>query len=272
MPPSGFRKLLLPLVLIACVFVSSPALAQTGQPNIVIILADDLGYGDVSFNGCPDYATPNIDSFATTGIWCSTGYVTHPFCSLSRAALITGRYQQRFGHENQPENTDTNPRLGLPLQELLLPQMLRPAGCVFGLIGKWHLGTAPNMRPTQRGFDEFFGFLDGASQYYSASVFRKDTPLVEHAYMTDAFPREAVSFINRHATEQFFLGLSYNALHVPKDTRSQSYLDRVANITDPQRRVYAAMITALDDGIGQVALVRILDRLLSLLPPWPAIR
>ena len=100
-----FRKFLLALVLIACALVSPSALAQSGQPNIIIILADDLGYGDVGFNGCPDYPTPNIDSLATNGVWCSSGYVTHPFCSPSRAALITGRYQQRFGHENQPRTT-----------------------------------------------------------------------------------------------------------------------------------------------------------------------
>src|SRR5580765_5589621 len=134
---SVFRKFLQPLVLIACACISSSALAQSGQPNIVIILADDMGYGDVSFNGCPDYATPNIDAFATNGVWCSSGYVTHSFCSPSRAALITGRYQQRFGHENQPEEDATNPRLGLPIQELPLPQMLKPAGYVCGLIGKW---------------------------------------------------------------------------------------------------------------------------------------
>src|SRR6266513_3365474 len=145
------RKFLLPLVLIIGIFDSS-AVAQSGPPNIVIILADDLGYGDVSFNGCPDYATPNIDSLAINGVGCSSGYVTHPFCSPSRAALITGRYQQRFGHENQPEIDASNPRLGLPLQELPLPQMLRPAGYVCGWIGKWHLGTAPNMSPTHRGF------------------------------------------------------------------------------------------------------------------------
>src|SRR5437763_12692946 len=133
------RKFLLPLLLIAGIFDSS-ALAQSGQPNVVIILADDLGYGDVSFNGCPDYLTPNIDSFATNGVWCSSGYVTHPFCSPSRAGLITGRYQQRFGHEDQPLLKSTNPRNGLAIQVLLLPQMLKRARYVCGWIGMWHMG------------------------------------------------------------------------------------------------------------------------------------
>src|SRR5262249_46301306 len=183
---------------------------------------------------------------------CSSGYASHPFCSPSRAGLITGRHQQRFGHENNPEIDASNPRLGLPTQEMLLPQMLKPAGYVCGLVGKWHLGTATNLRPTQRGFDEFFGFLDGGSRYYNASLLDNDTPVNESDYLTDAFTREGVSFINRHATEPFFLVLAYNAPHEPYDTPPQSYMDRVANITDPARRVYAAMITALDDGVGQV--------------------
>ena len=226
-------------------------LAQSPQPNIVIILADDLGYGDVSRNGCPDYVTPNIDSLAANGVWCPAGYVTHPFCSPSRAGLMTGRYQQRFGHENNPEGDDSNPTLGLPAQELLLPQILRPAGYVCGAIGKWHLGSALNLRPNQRGFDEFFGLMAG-SHYYNASVLRNDTHIVEHDYLTDAFTREGVSFINRHATEPFFLYLAYNAPHYPYDTPPQNYMNRVANIANPQRRIYAAMVTALDDGVGQV--------------------
>src|SRR5207253_10400259 len=129
--------LLSPLAL--TLFVPSSA-AQGTPPNIIIILADDLGYGDVSFNGCPDYLTPNIDSLTTNGVKCSNGYVTHPFCSPSRAALLTGRYQQRFGHENNPDiDDDANPRLGLPVQELTLSQILKPAGYACGWIAKWHL-------------------------------------------------------------------------------------------------------------------------------------
>jgi arylsulfatase A-like enzyme len=247
-----FGRLFVPFVTaIACVFISS-AWAQSGQPNIVIILADDLGYGDVGFNGCPDYPTPNIDSLTINGVRCSSGYVTHPFCSPTRAALLTGRYQQRFGHENQPTADADNPRLGVPAQELLLPQILKPAGYVCGAIGKWHLGTAPNFHPMQRGFDEFFGFLEAQSTYYNARLLRGTTQITERAYLTDAFTREAVSFVNRHASEPFFLYLGYNAVHYPFDTPPANYMDRVANISDPNRRIYAAMATALDDGVGQV--------------------
>src|SRR6478736_2942976 len=144
--------------------------AQTASPNIVVILADDLGYGSVGFNGCPDIPTPNIDSIAANGVLCTNGYSTHPFCSPSRAGLLTGRYQQRFGHEMQPTDDGSNPLLGLPAQALVLPQILKSAGYVSGIVGKWHLGQAPNLRPLERGFDEFFGFLRAKASpgYYNA--------------------------------------------------------------------------------------------------------
>jgi arylsulfatase A-like enzyme len=245
------KKCLLPLLFIVCALASS-ALAQVVPPNIIVILADDLGYGDVGFNGCPDIPTPNIDSLAANGVLCTNGYVTHPFCSPSRAALVTGRYQQRFGHENQPTPDDTNPRLGLPMQELLLSQLLKPTGYVCGAIGKWHLGSASNFHPMERGFDEFFGFLQGASNYFNAQILQNKTTIIEPEYLTDAFTREGVSFISRHQTEPFFLYLAYNAVHSPYDQPPAIYMDRVANISDPGRRLYAAMVVALDDGVGQV--------------------
>ena len=171
---SLLQYLPLTVFLTFCSLLSSVRAQPTaGHPNIVIILADDLGYGDVSFNGCPDYLTPNIDSLATNGIWCSNGYATHPFCSPSRAALLTGRYQQRFGHENQTEATALSS--GLPLGELLLPQILKPVGYVCGAIGKWHLGTNSAFWPLQRGFDEFYGFLESQSPYFNAPLLRNNT-------------------------------------------------------------------------------------------------
>ena len=148
-------------------------------PNIVVILADDLGYGDVGFNGCLDIPTPNIDSIAANGVLCTNGYVTEPYCSPSRAALLTGRYQQRYGQDAGPSPGSTNPRLGLPMTETILPQLLKPAGYVCGAIGKWHLGYVPELYPTRRGFDEFFGFLDAGSHYYHAEVLRNETPIIE---------------------------------------------------------------------------------------------
>lgn len=245
-------KKYLPIFLLFAFASLGTALAQTTRPNIVVILADDLGYGDVGFNGCADIPTPNMNSIAANGVLCTNGYVTEPFCSPSRAALLTGRYQQRYGYDFGPTVGATNPRLGLPMTETILPQLLKPAGYVCGAIGKWHLGYVPELYPTRRGFDEFFGFLDAGSHYYNAELFRDETPLVEPQYLTDAFTREGVDFINRHAAEPFFLYLAYNAVHKPYDAPPQIYLDRVSYITDPNRKRYAAMTVALDDGVGQV--------------------
>ena len=166
--------------------------------------------------------------------------------------MITGRYQQRFGYEYQVQGDDSNPRLGLPMSEMLLPQILKPAGYVCGAVGKWHLGEALNLHPIERGFDEFFGFLAGASHYYNADVLRDETPLIEPQYLTDAFTREGVDFINRHAAEPFFLFLSYNAVHSPYERPPDGYMQRVSYIPEPGRQLYAAMVVALDDGVGQV--------------------
>src|SRR5437762_7728881 len=171
------RRYLPTLLLLAFAFVSS-ALAQTAPPNIVIILADDLGYGDIGFNGCPDIPTPNIDALAANGAWCTDGYVTEPFCAPSRAAILTGRYQQRYGFDNNLEDYNDNgdnPALGVSLSEILLPQLLKPAGYVSAAIGKWHLGSAADMFPLQRGFDHFVGFLGSNSDYYNVLLYNDNT-------------------------------------------------------------------------------------------------
>jgi arylsulfatase A-like enzyme len=160
---------------------------------------------------------------------------------------FNGTYQQRFGHEENPTSDNDNPRLGLPEPEITLPQILSSAGYVCGTVGKWHLGAASNLQPLQRGFDEFFGFLGAVSNYYNAKLLQGTTQIVETAYLTDLFTQEAVSFINRDATEPFFLYLAYNAPHEPYDQPPAIYMDRVRNITDPARQKYAAMITALDE-------------------------
>jgi arylsulfatase A-like enzyme len=246
------KKLLLLLSLASLSFMAS-SFAGTAPPNVLVILADDLGYGDVSFNGTlSDYTTPNMDSIAQNGALCTDGYVMYPSCSPSRAALLTGRYEQRFGYEHGMLPEKGNPRLGLPNSESTLAELLKPAGYVCGAIGKWHLGSAPNLVPNSRGFDEFFGFMGASSNYYNASLYRNSTKVTETSYLTEAFTREGVDFINRHAAQPFFLYLAYNAVHAPYDQPPKTYLDRVANISDPQRRNYAAMVVALDDGIGQV--------------------
>ena len=238
------------------------------RPNIVVIVADDLGYADVGFNGCADIPTPNIDSLAHNGVRFTNGYVTHPYCSPSRAGLLTGRYQQRFGHEANPTFLPEDTTVGLPVTETLLPRLLADAGYVTGAVGKWHLGAAPCFRPNARGFAESFGFLGGGHQYlpetnaipseapiwrteYRAPLLKNNAPQPFDGYMTDLLSRETVSFVTRHKAEPFFLYLAYNAVHTPLQA-PEKYLARLPTIADPRRRTYAAMTVAMDDGIGQV--------------------
>src|SRR4051812_38104935 len=141
------------------------SLTAGDKPNVLVIVADDLGYADVSFNGCKDFATPNVDALAKSGVICTNGYVSHPFCSPTRAGLLTGRYQQRFGHENNPKWDPADTISGLPLSQTTLPQVLKTAGYTTGWVGKWHLGAHPQFHPLKRGFDETFGFLGGGHQY-----------------------------------------------------------------------------------------------------------
>src|SRR6478752_1272658 len=139
------------------------AAMASGKPNILIIVGDDMGYGDVGVQGCKDIPTPNIDSIAKNGIRCTNGYVSGPYCSPTRAGLMTGRYQTRFGHEFNPGGGGA----GLPLTETTIANRLKAAGYVTGLVGKWHLGSQPEQHPQKRGFDEFFGFLGGAHSYFA---------------------------------------------------------------------------------------------------------
>ncbi len=238
------------------------AAAATRKPNIILILADDLGYADVGFTGVKDIRTPNIDRIAHEGVTFTNGYVSHPFCSPTRAGLMTGRYQQRFGHENNPAYEPMDPDIGLPLSETLLPQYMRKAGYHTGIIGKWHLGATAKHHPTARGFDEQFGFIGGGHDYFKASmepdkreynipIERNGKPVELKEYLTDAFSREAVEFIHRNARQPFFLYLAYNAPHTPQQAPDK-YLDAYANIADPVRRKYASMILGVDEGVRGV--------------------
>lgn len=226
--------------------------ADADRPNIVVILADDLGYADLGFQGGRDIPTPNLDALAASGTRFTNAYVSGPYCSPTRAGLLTGRYQQRFGHEFNPGG-GRDADVGLPVSETTLADRLRAAGYVTGLVGKWHLGSAPQFVPTKRGFDEFFGFLDGAHTYFpgGAPIYRGDQPIKESAYLTDAFGREAVSFIDRHAGKPFFLYLAFNAVHTPMEA-TRDRLTKFDSIADQRRRTNAAMTFAMDEAIGQV--------------------
>ena len=256
-----FRPLAGVLVLFAC----STAYAgdRPKLPNILVIVADDLGYNDTGFQGSKEIATPHLDALARGGVRCTSGYVSAPYCSPTRAGLLTGRYQTRFGHEFNPHKGDAK-ILGLPTSETTIAQRLKALGYVTGLIGKWHLGVADHFHPLARGFDEFFGFPMGAHDYFPAgkkasasivggtnNLYRGRQKIEVDGYLTDAFGKEAVSFIDRHSKAPFFLYLAFNAVHTPMQA-PESYEKRFAHIKDERRRKYCAMTVAMDDAIGAV--------------------
>ncbi|HNQ22524.1 MAG TPA: sulfatase [Phycisphaerae bacterium] len=239
-------------------FAAQAASTQPSRPNIVLLLADDLGYADLGVQGCRDIATPRIDSIAKRGVRFTSGYVTCPICAPTRAGLLTGRYQQRFGFEHNPgPEHEASEDFGLPREELTLAERLKRAGYATGMFGKWHVGYREGLRPTERGFDEFFGFLTGAHDY-DPTISRRTNPLLrgtipvtEKEYLTDAFAREAMAFIDRHNDQPFFLYLPFNAVHSPLQA-SAKVRDRVKDIKDETRRTYATMLTAMDDAVGGV--------------------
>jgi arylsulfatase A-like enzyme len=225
------------------------------RPNIVLIVADDLGYADVGFHGCKDIPTPNLDALARSGVRFTDGYVSGPYCSPTRAGLLTGRYQQRFGHEFNP-GPNPNTEAGLPLDQVTLADRLKSAGYATGMVGKWHLGNSEKQHPLSRGFDEFYGFLGGAHSYFPEQgnpqpIFRGRRPIEENEYLTDAFSREAAAYVERHRDEPFFLYYTFNAVHTPMHA-TEKYLDRFPNITQPKRKSYAAMLSAMDDAVGKL--------------------
>ncbi|MDF1816515.1 MAG: sulfatase-like hydrolase/transferase [Verrucomicrobiales bacterium] len=279
--------------------VSTAAARPVGEkPNIVLIVADDLGYGELGCQGNTEIPTPHIDSIAKGGIRFTQGYVTASFCSASRAGLLTGKYQTRFGYEFNPIGAhNEDPNAGLPVGEKTIADGLVDAGYVTGIFGKWHLGGTAKYNPIRRGFDEFFGFLheghyfvpppytgattwmrrkvlpgggdgrfisaDGRTIYsshmgytepdYDADnpVYRGGQPVEVHDYLTDAFSREAADFVDRHADKPFFLYVPYNAVHSPLQATNK-YMKRFEHIEDIQRRIFAAMLSSMDDGIGTI--------------------
>ena len=229
-------------------FCSLLPAAALAKPNILFIVGDDMGYADEGFQGCQDIPTPHLDNLAKASVRCTNGYVSGPYCSPTRAGLMTGRYQTRFGHEFNPGGGGA----GLPLTETTIANRLKSAGYVTGLVGKWHLGGQPDQHPQKRGFDEFFGFLGGAHNYFpERGILRGTQEVDEKEYLTDAFGREAVAFIDKHKNESWFLYLAFNAVHTPMQA-DDPRLKKFAHISDQRRRTYAAMMTAMDDAIGRV--------------------
>lgn len=276
--------------------LSNEASAQTGAagprpPNIIVILADDLGYADVSAYKSDRFRTPNIDRLGSEGVRFTDGYSTAPVCCPSRAGLMTGRYQQRFGFEfnNGGAQRDLREGLGLSTDETTIAQLLKQSGYHTGAVGKWHLGSQEQFYPMIRGFDEFVGFLPGETSYIdprrpgvhlsfgrlgddllsgnsqAARTFLRHplNQIIEGSthtivdngdeYLTDYFASRASDFIQRNAGigRPYFLYVAFNPVHAPHMVTA-NYYDRFPNVTDHQLRVYAAMVASLDDAVGTI--------------------
>jgi arylsulfatase B len=285
-------------ILAVCLPLAAICAEEPARPNIIVLLADDLGYGELGCYGGKDTPTPHIDGLARGGVRLTSAYVTAPFCAASRAGLLTGRYQTRFGFEFNPIGAaNEDPAIGLPLAERTLADALRDAGYATGLVGKWHLGGTARFHPQRRGFDEFYGFLHEGHYYvpppwegvttwlrrkalpdgsqgrwtsrdgrvvwsthmggrepdYDANnpLLRNSQPVTEAEHLTDALTREAEQFIERHQEQPFLLLVSYNAVHSPMQGADR-YLERFPQIEDVHRRIFAAMLAQLDDGVGRI--------------------
>ncbi|UCG60217.1 MAG: sulfatase-like hydrolase/transferase [Phycisphaerales bacterium] len=224
------------------------------RPNIVLIVSDDQGYADIS---CYDHpkgvSTPSMDRLAKEGVRLTNGYASAYVCAPTRAGLLTGRYQQRFGFY-----TGGDSRTGMPTSEVTIAELLKGQGYATAVIGKWHVGLEPQYRPLRRGFDEFYGFLGhGAHDYFKlkitdeyTSIYRNDKPINDTGYLTQNLAREAVSFIERHRSQPFFLYLPFNAVHWPLQAPQEDI--KRFNTGDENRDVYLAMLTQMDDAIGEV--------------------
>ena len=266
------------LICIGMLILSNLSNAQEERPNILVILCDDLGYADVGFNGSPDIITPELDKLAHGGTIFTSAYVAHPFCGPSRAALLTGRYPHMTGtaynlFANSSEDDSDN--MGIPVSETYMAKVLQQAGYFTSAIGKWHLGAAPKFHPNKRGFDNFFGFLGGGHDYFPEKYQKEyqeqlmagnqrirdylfplehnNKPVKETEYLTDGFSREAIHSIKEASKQKkpFFMYLAYNAPHVPLQAKRED-LEKFPNIEDNDRRTYAAMVYAVDRGVGKI--------------------
>jgi len=233
--------------------------SKVEKPNIILILADDLGNADLGYNGCKDIKTPNIDKLAASGIVLNDHHTTASVCAPSRAGLFSGIYQQKFGFEcNSPHGKN-----GMPASVTTYAEAMKMAGYETMALGKWHLGSIPEMHPNKQGFDHFSGFIGGGRSYFPMLkkkpglqnlMQRNGTPVpeVEITYVTDWLTDEAIRLIDhRDTSKPFFLYLGYNAPHAPMHAK-KSDLEKYKNIEKRGRRIYAAMVDSMDQGIGKL--------------------
>ncbi len=230
-----------------------------GRPNVVIIVADDQGYADVSFNPAhpKEVHTPNIDALAKAGVVCTQGYASGHVCSPTRAGLMTGRHQQRFGIYTAGQGG-----AGMPLDERFMPMHLKPHGYVSGAFGKWHLGLTEEYNPVNRGFDYFYGFMGrGGHDYwehkpddskkFGGSVYRNLEVLQnEEGYLTTLLTKEAVAFIHREKEKPFLAYVAYNAVHSPAQAPEEDI--KKFDTGSKERDILMAMLHHLDLGVGEI--------------------
>ena len=240
--------------------VAAPQPLMAKRPNIVLIVADDLGYGDLSFTGSTQIPTPNIDRLARTGTFFPQGYVSSPVCSPSRAGFLTGINGAKFGYDNNLLPDSDGPVMGLPVEQKTLATLLKPAGYATGLMGKWHLGETAQFAPTARGFDDFWGFRGGGHNYFTSKPdgdeylspiecnYKTPQPI---SYITDDIGDESVGFIGRHKNQPFFLYASFNAPHTPMQAPDAD-IEMFSYIPEKKRRTYAAMVHRLDVNVGKI--------------------
>jgi arylsulfatase A-like enzyme len=276
-PSKWYRDL---LAIVAAVLATTPTLsAETRRPNVVLILADDLGYGDLGCQGCRDIKTPNIDRLAAQGVRFRNFYANGPECSPTRAALLTGRYQQRVGglecaigignvgRYDDAIRLQKKHDLGLPVEEIALPKLLKDAGYMTAICGKWHLGYEEKFSPNRHGFDHAFYCLGGGIDYFhhveepnqSQPVLRLNgKPLRRRGYFTDLVAEEAVQFIQANKDKPFFLYAAFTAPHAPfqgpNDGRSKP-LPADSPLWQQGKappKVYAAMVERLDEAVGKI--------------------
>ena len=258
----SFRSTVRHITLCAFVLATLSAALNAKPANIVLIVADDLGYGDVGFNGSTQIPTPHLDALASSGVVCRQGYVSAPVCSPSRAGFLTGRNQPSFGYDNNLGGSQPGfdpAYAGLPVGVETIADHLKERGYISGLIGKWHLGMEPQFHPLKRGFDEFWGFLNGGHTYfptapgkgYRAPIECSFKDAGEITYLTDDIGDEAVKFVERHSERPFFLYASFNAPHGPLQATEED-LRLFAHIDDRRRRTYCAMVHRLDVNVGRI--------------------
>ncbi|EMB15319.1 sulfatase-like hydrolase/transferase [Rhodopirellula europaea] len=301
LPPHSIVGRCIVCVTLATLTLYWQSTAVSSQPNLVVIIADDLGYGETGMMGNAEIPTPAIDALARSGVRCTSGYVTSSYCSPSRAGFMSGRYQSRFGYDLNPTGERNNhPNAGLPPQQKTFVEHLQSAGYHTSLIGKWHLGTRPPQVPTSKGFDRFFGFLHEGHFYVPGPPYENvwtmlrdnslpagqfetnqrtirgnyarinepayDTgnpvldggePIDDWNYLTDTITDKAVDTISQAASNPFAMVVSYNAVHSPMQASLEDHA-AMDHIADPQRRIFAGMLIALDRGVGRI--IKKLDR------------